>query len=91
MDEVSTSRVARAILDYLRQNPSAQDTLSGITEWWLPRQQIRTQTTTVKDALDLLIADELILEVKGKDSQSHYRINDRKWAQIQTMFERSPN
>jgi hypothetical protein len=91
MDEVSTSRVARAILDYLRQNPSAQDTLSGITEWWLPRQQIRTQTTTVKDALALLIANELIVEVKGKDSQSHYRINDRKWAQIQTMFERSLN
>lgn len=91
MNEVSASRVARAILDYLRKNPSAQDTLSGITEWWLPRQQIRTPTTTVRDALALLMADGLIVEVKGKDSQSHYRINESKWAQIQTMFERSPN
>ena len=91
MNEVSASRVARAILDYLRKNPSAQDTLAGITEWWLPREGIRTQTKTVKDALVLLMADELIVEVKGKDSQSHYRINDQKWAQIQIMFERLRN
>jgi Fe2+ or Zn2+ uptake regulation protein len=78
MNEVSASRVARAILDYLTENPSAQDTLAGITEWWLPGQGIRTQTTTVKDALALLIAEGLIVEVKGKDSQSHYRINEHK-------------
>ncbi len=90
MTEVSTSRVARAILDYLRQNPNAQDTLAGIAEWWLPRQQITIGTTTVKEAIALLLADGLILEVKGKDSQSHYRINDRKWPQIEKMLEQSP-
>jgi hypothetical protein len=89
MNEASASRVARAILDYLLENPSAQDTLAGITEWWLPGQGIRTQTTTVKDALALLLADELIVEVRGKDSQSHYRINERKVAQIQTMQSRA--
>jgi hypothetical protein len=78
MNEASASRVARAILDYLMENPSAQDTLAGITEWWLPGQGIRAKTTTVKDALALLIANDLIVEVKGKDSQSHYRINERK-------------
>ncbi|HBB87638.1 MAG TPA: hypothetical protein DC047_08500 [Blastocatellia bacterium] len=86
MNEVSTSRIARAILQYLHKNPDAQDTLAGIAEWWLP-QQITRQATTVKEALALLIADELILEVKGKDAQSHYRINDSKWAQIETILE----
>jgi len=86
MNNVSTSRIARAILQYLRKNPDAQDTLAGIAEWWLPKQ-VTTQATAVKEALALLIADELILEVKGKDAQSHYRINDRKWAQIETILE----
>lgn len=86
MNKVSTSRIARAILQYLHKNPDAQDTLAGIAEWWLPNQ-ITTQATTVKEALALLIADELVLEVKGKDAQSHYRINDRKWAQIETILE----
>jgi hypothetical protein len=86
MNNVSTSRIARAILQYLHKNPDAQDTLAGIAEWWLPKQ-VTTQATAVKEALALLIADELILEVKGKDAQSHYRINDRKWAQIETILE----
>lgn len=79
--------MARAILEYLHKNPNAQDTLSGITEWWLPKEEIRTQTATVKNALTLLLADGLILEVRGKDSQIHYRINDQKWAQIEGMLE----
>jgi hypothetical protein len=86
MNKVSTSRIARAILQYLHKNPDAQDTLAGIAEWWLPNQ-ITPQATTVKEALALLIADELVVEVKGKDAQSHYRINDRKWAQIETILE----
>ena len=86
MNNVSTSRVARAILQYLHNNPDAQDTLAGIAEWWLPKR-ITTQATTVKEALELLIAHELVLEVKGKDAQCHYRINDRKRAQIETMLE----
>lgn len=87
MTEVSTSCIARAILEYLHKNPNAQDTLAGITEWWLPKQQITTQVATVKDALALLLAHELILEVRGKDSQSHYSLNERKWAQIETLLE----
>jgi hypothetical protein len=86
MTEVSTSRLARAILRYLHKNPDAQDTLAGIAEWWLPRQQITIQPSRVKDALVWLVARELILEVKGKDSQSHYRINDRKWPEVETML-----
>jgi hypothetical protein len=85
MNNVSTSRIARAILQYLHKNPDAQDTLAGIAEWWLPKQ-VTPQATAVREALALLIADDLILEVKGKDAQSHYRINDRKWAQIETIL-----
>ena len=85
MSEVSTSRVARAILDYLKKHPDAQDTLAGIAEWWLPKQRITTPAATVKDAVSLLLDRDLILEVKGKDSQSHYRINDGKRQEIESM------
>jgi Fe2+ or Zn2+ uptake regulation protein len=86
MKKVSTSLIARAILLYLQKNPDAQDTLAGITEWWLPKQ-MTVKTATVKEALALLIADELILEVKGKDAQSHYRLNDRKRNEIEALFD----
>ena len=60
MNNESTSRVARAILQYLHNNPDAQDTLAGIAEWWLPKR-ITTQATTVKEALALLIAVAVLI------------------------------
>jgi len=87
MTDVSTSCVARAILGYLHKNPDAQDTVDGIAEWWLPKQEITTQAATVKDAIALLLAHDLIREVKGKDWQSHYHINDRKWPEIEATLE----
>jgi hypothetical protein len=61
MTEVSASCVARAILEYLHQNRQAQDTLAGITEWWLPKQKLAPQMAIVREALALLMADDLIV------------------------------
>lgn len=44
------------------------------------------KTRVVKDALEMLLADGLIVEVRGKDSQTHYRINDQKWLQIDRII-----
>lgn len=78
MYELRRSRVGRAILTYLRQYPQAQDTITGIAEWWLPHEAIESHPTTIKRALDELAAKGFILQHKGKDSKVHYRINRRK-------------
>jgi hypothetical protein len=78
MYEESRSEIARAIVEYLRKNPHAQDTLAGIAEWWLPQQRIKTSKAKLKEVLADLVTRGLILESKGKDLQIHYRINDRK-------------
>jgi DNA-binding PadR family transcriptional regulator len=77
MNERRQSRVAQAILDYLREHPEAQDTLAGIAEWWLPVQGIKDQNTSVKEALDELVAEGLISELRGSDTQISYRITQR--------------
>jgi len=77
MNERRRSRVAQAILDYLRKHPEAQDTLAGITEWWLPEQEVKSRTATVKEALDELVEAGLISEHKGKDAQISYRMTQR--------------
>ncbi len=76
-DRPSRSRMAQAILDYLRKHPDAQDTLGGIAEWWLPQDDINNRTVTVKEALDELAAEGLISEHEGKDAQTSYRITKR--------------
>lgn len=86
MYEVKRSRVARAILDYLRKHPDAQDTAAGIAEWWLPEEKIKSRTKTVEEALAGLVTDGLVLARKGKDSQIHYRINRRKAKEIAALL-----
>ena len=69
------TQIAGDVLDYLAAHPEAQDTLEGIIEWWLEEQQIIRQTSKVKDALDDLVARGLIVERKGHDARTFYRIN----------------
>jgi Fe2+ or Zn2+ uptake regulation protein len=82
MYEVRRSLITRAILDYLRKHPDAQDTVDGITDWWLPEQKIKSRAATVREALNVLVAEGLLLARKSKDSQIHYRINRRKAKEI---------
>ena len=63
------------ILAYLVENPDAGDTLDGIVEWWLLNQRIRFETQSVSQALAKLVADGLIVELKGPDSRIVYKAN----------------
>ena len=80
------SQIAYEILAYMVEHPEAQDTLEGIVEWWLLEQHIARQTGKVKKALAELVTKGLILERKGEDSRAHYRINRRKYKEIQALL-----
>ncbi len=86
MYEVRRSLVARAILEYACKNPDAQDTISGIAEWWLTEEKIKARVATIKGALNDLVAKGLILRHRGKDSQVHYRINARRLKEIEAVL-----
>jgi hypothetical protein len=85
MNEMRRSQIAQAILDYLLEHPGAQDTLAGIAEWWLPEEKKVTRLAIVKEALDHLVAKALVLERKGKDLQTHYRINSQRLKEIERL------
>ena len=82
------AQIGYQILAYLAdaEHSEAQDTLEGIVEWWLLERQIKFQTARVKKALSELVVKGLILEHKGMDSQTHFRINKRKYKEIQELF-----
>ena len=63
-------------MDYLRKNPDAQDTLSGIVQWWLPEDGVTPRTAAIKEALDELVREGLVIEHEGKDTQISYRMTD---------------
>jgi hypothetical protein len=70
--------VAREILRYLTQHPKAQDTLEGISQWWLPERGMRVSVAETKAAVEQLVVDELLLAHRGLDGRIRYGRNPRK-------------
>jgi hypothetical protein len=64
------SKIYEQILRYVQSNPVAGDTVEGITKWWL---QDMCPITHVKEALDKLVAEGLIFEVRTSDSHPIYK------------------
>ena len=86
MCEPTISPVARGILDYLRKHPEAQDTAAGIFEWWLPKLKVQTLLKEVENALEELVAKELV-ERTSRNSQTHYRMNVNKLSEIEALLD----
>ncbi|HVS82145.1 MAG TPA: hypothetical protein VHE60_10465 [Pyrinomonadaceae bacterium] len=79
-------RISDRILAYLAENPKAQDTLEGIVEWWLLERLTKNYATKVKEALVKLAFENLVLERRGKDSRTYYKINRRKLREISAFL-----
>ena len=69
MDE---EQVAQAILNYLDEHPSAMDTLPGIAEWWLQREQVRVTIEMLARVLTRLIESGQLEEI-GQGTMRYYR------------------
>ena len=80
-------RIPYRVLAYLVENPNAQDTLEGIVEWWLLERLTSDHAAKVKEALAELVAAGLMLERRGKDSRTYYKINRRKLKEITAFLE----
>jgi hypothetical protein len=74
--------IADEILAYLVKHPEAQDTLEGITEWWLLEQRIRSAVAEVDGALHNLVADDLLVSRQCADGRTYYGLNRAKEREI---------
>lgn len=82
---VGKSKIIRGILDYLTAHPDAQDTLEGIAAWWLLEQKIKHTTAEVEKSLSELVDKGFIVECKGKNPYTYYRVNRSKYEEIKAI------
>ena len=82
MADETVQEIGYRILNYVVENPNAQDTLEGIVEWWLLDRLTVSNVNKVKEALTHLVATHLVLERKGKESRTYYKINSHKLKEI---------
>ena len=66
--------VAYDILRYLIRNPSSQDTIKGVIDWWLLERKKKYQRCMVQKALDMMVKHRLVIKRKKPDSQFVYKL-----------------
>jgi len=69
--------LAELVLGYLSEHPNGMDTLQGIAEWWIPRQQVRIDVEKLARTLQELIRQG-VLERIGSDSNALYRLRKKE-------------
>jgi len=72
-NELDEARLIAAILHYLAEHPRAMDTFEGIAEWWVMREQVRTEVTHIERAILRLTAQGVIQEVLA-GTEVYYRL-----------------
>ena len=70
---MNDEQVAQSILGYLAEHPRAMDTVEGIAQWWIMRQQIRVNVKTLMRVVEEL-AEKGLLEELGVGEQRLYRL-----------------
>ena len=78
--------IAHKILAYLMRHPQAQDTAEGIAHWWLLEERIREGVREVRQELDELTAQGLVIESRQADATVRYRLNESKRDEIQRLL-----
>ena len=68
--------IAKKILDYLRKNPDAGDTLEGITSWWLESERVEHAVDEVTEALNILLKKGAVIKIRYKSATDIYRLNN---------------
>lgn len=65
--------LAEVVLQYLAEHPHAMDTLKGIAEWWIMRQQVRVNVNALARVLRQLTERGLLEEI-GTGESARYRL-----------------
>jgi len=70
--EAKVACVRNAILAYLDQHANAADTREGIIDWWLPIEQRALDRAVIERALEMLVAEGLLVGTRLVDGTVLY-------------------
>jgi Fe2+ or Zn2+ uptake regulation protein len=72
-DDVLVDELANEIREYLAKNPEAADTAEGILQWWIVQQRLLRGIPAVVRAIERLVDEGFLEEVKTADGRSIFR------------------
>lgn len=69
----AVDELAELVLGYLNEHPHAADTLAGIAQWWVVRQQLRVDVANLQRALEQL-TEKGVLQGEGSGATRRYSL-----------------
>jgi hypothetical protein len=66
--------IPRMIVDYLRKNPGAGDTLAGISNWWLECERVNQSVDKISQILEAMIKRGSLKKIKKNNTSYIYKI-----------------
>lgn len=69
---------AEAIRRYLQAHPHASDTVDGVLRWWLAPQQFTLPAEQVREALERLVAERIMVRRTLPDGTVIYAAAQRR-------------
>ena len=84
----ATQQTTYHILSYLAENPDAQDTLKGISEWWLSEQPRPPNAAAVEESVARLVTGGLVIATAHEGAQTYYKVNRQRLKEIKTLLAR---
>lgn len=76
------------ILNYLLENPRAEDTLEGIVQWWILKKKIDQRIEEVEKAIQFLASQGLVVEVKDRGPRVLYKMNQDRLQDILKLLKK---
>ncbi len=70
--------MAQKIIDYLESRPDREDTLEGITNWWIRMDKGAYAVDALKATLNILVEKGELEEMKARKDFFTYRITKRQ-------------
>jgi hypothetical protein len=68
---------ARQVLDYLATRPEEEDTLEGITNWWMKSDKGKHAIDELEDTLNLMLAEGELEKIRVKKDIVVYKVKKR--------------
>lgn len=68
---------ARQVLDYLATRPEEEDTLEGITNWWMKSDKGKHAIDELEDTLNLMLAEGELEKIHVKKDIVVYKVKKR--------------
>ena len=76
------------ILKYIQKQPQAKHTAQGIAKYWIVQQRLEEKIEIITSALEYLIQNGFLEEVKMEDGNSYLKVNEKRLKDIPTTIQK---